>query len=338
MTAFIRGIRDPIPAGSVIGRLGTGTGAPTAITLADLSRALTKVSVPATVPLVDPVNPTLYAAIDSSGAVTKVKVTTSFPSGMPLPPTGMAIMYSMFDVPNSVTIASGGTGTDLVIGTVDILAQGTLTILAGSTTTSIVNTTSVNPNDTTFPLSSKYWAQFGTSQWRKATGVTSTAYQFEQPFDITPVAGDTLNWVEIGWFDSRSVDTTGIYGRVGESYRLAAISNGTQYEIVSWSNVTQISGNFHITCTRGLEGTTPISADGLSFHYFPAPGSGTNLITIPAHAFTQGSNGSWVGETDVNVNIPAGYSVSMSCCVYAQVGGALFRSDIVPLSYGGTYS
>ena len=339
MTEFIRGIRQPIPAGTVIGRIGTGVGAAAPITLADLSRALSKVSVPATVPLVDPINPTLYAAMDGNGNIVKIKVSTSFPAGMPLPPTGFAVMYSMFDIPNSVTIASGGTTSTLVIETINVETQGTLNILAGSTTSLIINTDLANPNNTDLPLASKYWAQFGASQWRKASGVTPTGYTFDPPFDILPVAGETLNWAEISWFDQRGTDPSGVYGRAGESYRLAAINNGTQYEVMGWEGVSQSSGNFSITgCVRGLEGTTPIVADGLTFHYYPAPGAGTNLITIPATDFTQSSSGVWSGETDVNVNIPAGYSVSMSCCVYAQVGGALFRSNIVPLGYGGSYT
>lgn len=289
--------------------------------------------------LIDPENPILCASLDKSGNVTKIRVTANFPPTMETLPDGLAVMYSATDVPNAVSIASGNTGSDLVIDGTFIEAKGTGVLLAGSTVGELVNTTLTNPNNTNFPLLSKYWVQYGTSQWRKATGVTATSFLFDPPFDVTPVTGETTNWAEIAWFDDRGPDSADTYGVPGESYRLGCLVSGTQYEVLSWTSVYQDGlEKFHIAgCVRGLEGTVPISADGLTMHYYPAPGAGTVIITIPALNFTKSTNGTWIGQAESNISVPAGWSVSLSCCTFKTVLGKIIRSDIVPLAYGGTY-
>ena len=289
--------------------------------------------------LVDPLNPVLMASMDNFGNVTKIRVSTGFAQPLDTLPDGFAVMYSMNSVPNQVSISAGETGTDLTINSVTIDAQGTIPILAGSTVSEIVNTTLVAPNNTDLPQISRYWAQFGQSSWRKATGITATSFLFDPPFDIAPSAGETLNWVEVAWFDDRGPDSADTYGVPGESYRLAVLSNGAEYEVLGWGEVYQaIDGTFHIGgCSRGMEGTVPLNADGLTLHYYPAPGAGTVILSIPAVNFTLMPNGTWSADAEVNVSVPAGWSVSLSCCTFKGVLGKIIRSDIVPLTYGGAF-
>jgi len=289
--------------------------------------------------LIDPMNPVLFAAIDSTGIVTKIRVTTGFAQPMESLPDGLAVMYSLTNMPNQVSILTDS-GADLTIDSVTIEASGTIPILAGSTAGEIINTSQYQPNDTSLPTVSMYWAQFGTSQWRKATGVTATSFLFNPPFDLTPTAGETLNWVEIPWYDDRGIDGSDTYGVPGESYRLGCLVSGSNYEVLSWAGVTQdIYGHFHITgCVRGLEGTVPMSAAGLPMHYYPAPGAGTVIVPIPSLAFSKAADGTWTGQAEVNINIPAGWSVSLNCATYKIVLGKIIRSDIVPLAFGGAYS
>lgn len=287
--------------------------------------------------LADPMNPVIMASLDSTGAVTKIRITTGFAPNMTEVPDGFAVMYSMTDVPNAVSIVADN-GPDLTVGSTTIEATGTGTILAGSTVGEIVNTTSVSPNNTDFPLISKYWCQYGQSSWRKATGVTPTSFLFNPPFDVDPVAGETINWAEIAWFDDRGPDSGDTYGVPGESYRLGCLVSGTSYEVLSWSGVTNSSGIFHITgCVRGLEGTVPLNAAGLTMHYYPAPGQGTTIIPIPAASFTKSTDGTFQAQAEANIRLPAGWSMSVSCMTYKIVLGKIIRSDIVPLAYGGTF-
>jgi hypothetical protein len=288
--------------------------------------------------LVDPLNPQIFAALDNNGNVTKIKVSTKFAQPMETLPDGFAVMYSMTDVPNQVTITADA-GDTLTIGTADIEANGTGVALAGSTAGEIVNTDLSHPNDPSqYPIISKYWVQFGQSSWRKATGVTLTSFLFDPPFEFAPTAGETTNWAEIGWFDDRTTDTADTYGVPGESYRLGCLTSGTQYEVLSWTGVTNTSGTFYITgCNRGLEGTVPLNAAGLTMHYYPAPGAGTVIIPIPASSFTVAPDGTQTAETEVNITLPAGWSMSVTCMTYKGVLGKLIRSDIVPLTFGGIY-
>ncbi len=289
--------------------------------------------------LIDPMNPVLFAAVDSTGVVTKIRVPTGFAQPMESLPDGLAVMYSLTNLPNQVSILTDS-GDDLTIDSVTIEASGTIPILTGSTAGEIVNTSQYQPNDTSLPTVSMYWGQFGTSQWRKATGVTATSFLFNPPFDLTPTAGETLNWVEIPWYDDRGIDGSDTYGVPGESYRLGCLVSGVNYEVLSWAGITQDGdGHFHITgCVRGLEGTVPMSAAGLPMHYYPAPGAGTVIIPIPALAFSKAADGTWTGQAEVNINVPAGWSVSLNCATYKMVLGKLIRSDIVPLAFGGAYS
>ena len=301
--------------------------------------------------LVDPVNPVLFAAWDTNGNVTKIKVTCSFNQPLTTIPDGLAVMYSVFDVANEVPILTDG-GSDLTIGsattpwTAD--ASGSFPILAGSSIGEIVNTTLITPNDTDIPQISRFWAQFGISQWRKATGSTSTSFLFDPPFDVVPTTGETLNWVEIAWYDDRGPDTADTYGVPGESYRLACLIPGadlpittpiTNYEILSWESLQQVGSGFHITgCVRGLEGTVPLNAAGCNLHYYPAPGAGTTIIPIPVIAFVQSANGTWSAQVEIGITVPTGYFASLSCCTFKSLLGKFIRSDIVPLTYGGAYS
>ena len=288
--------------------------------------------------LADPVAPVLLASLDVNGNVTKIRVTMSFNQNSGTMPDGIAVMYSITDSPNQIGILLDS-GNDLELGNAIINAHGTLNVLAGSSAGEIINTTTVQPNDTSYGMMSRFWAQFNSSQWRKVTGITPTSFLFNPPFDVLPIAGETLNWVEMSWYDDRTIDGNDTYGAPGESYRLGCVVEGSNYEVLSWGRVYQDGvSNFHVDgCVRGLEGTLPLNLTGQTMHYFPAPGAGTIIIAVPALAFTISPNGDWSGQTEANITVPAGWVGSLSCCTFKKVLGKIIRSNIVPMTYGGQF-
>ena len=71
-------------------------------------------------------------------------------------------------------------------------------------------------------------------------------------------------------------------------------------------------------------------------HYYPAPGAGTAVARFPAEVFAESSALQFVGETDVDLSVPAGYYAAGSAAVYATTAdGNYLRSAIVPVTYGG---
>ena len=274
-----------------------------------------------------PIAPTIFASADEAGHVARAKVAVRFDETTALPITGLAFFLSTFVFDNSMVIASGGTGATLEIGAAQITAQGTVTVLAGSTPGRIVATTVGAPFDTTVNHGGHWWAKLPGGEWKKATGIDTTAYLFSPPHEVTPTPGMAMDYAAIAWADERSGD-----------YRLALLQDGSNYEIIKWAAVDQNGpgGPFELTgCLRGQEGTTPISANGKTLHYFPAPGPGTKILVFPASAFVLQA-GLWVAEMDIDFVVPAGHFASISAGIFYQLpGGETIRSVIVPAIYGG---
>ena len=104
-----------------------------------------------------------------------------------------------------------------------------------------------------------------------------------------------------------------------------------------WQSVTDVSGALKITnVTRAQEGTTVISADGLSMLYFPAPGPGTISTVFPIANWTDIGGGIWQGDVDVNIPFkPGQWCAPISCALYKVIGTDLIRSALVPVTFGG---
>ena len=290
-----------------------------------------------------PSSATVYAGMDANGNVQKIRATINFSSdaNFSVVPDGVYVFISAFDTPNSVTIASGGTTNSLTIGSADILNSSSstgetqFTILAGSTQSQIIAATTTSPLSQAIQnadFAGEFWANFGTSLWRRISRADATSFYFDEPFDIAPTTGEAMNWMQVSWHDERG---TGVPGDFGGDYRLACLQNGSNYEIIRWSDVVDNAGSFQIACQRGLEGTTPIVADGLTLHYFPAPGPGTTMIYIPTASFTQ-SGTSFTADAEAFIQIPKDYYGSISVCTYRNSNGQVLRSDIIPATFGGT--
>lgn len=286
-----------------------------------------------------PINPKLWVKADSDGHITEGRVSLTFApaTDIPILPTSVLVMYSVTEQENAITV-SGGYGTTLTLSGAEIDAQSgqggnvAFPILAGSTASRIVVTDTVHPMPINIDFYGRYWAQFGSSQWRKVSTNDATGIVFAQPFDVAPVAGQSLNWAELAWFDERG---TGTQGDAGADFKLGILQSGGAYEVIRWDSVIQDGSGFHLSnVTRGAEGTTVLSADGLKMSYFPAPGPGTNFMNFPVSLFTQQS-GAFIADSAFDIKVPAGKFCSLSCCTWAVVDGIVFRSPIVPLTFAG---
>jgi predicted phage tail protein len=269
----------------------------------------------------------VFCTPDANGNVTKVKVLANFTQSLNpyFADQYLAFMVAVDDNPPTFTIASDG-GTSLEMSGIDILATGNnYTILAGSTVNRLIVTNSANPLPTTLNLAGMFWGQFGTSQWRKVTSYDSLGFNFATPFDVAPVAGQALNWVETSWADERD-----------PQYRMAVLTSGSSHEVILWDHISQVGGSFYLEgLTRAQEGTTQISATGGSAAYYPAPGAGTQLFSLPCAVMIPQGGGVYEGEIDVNVQIPAGAWVAMTAALYRNTTTGIVRSNIVPATYGG---
>ncbi len=286
----------------------------------------------------------VWAKIDANGNVNKIRTSVTFDTAPNVIPDGVLVFVSVFDQPNSVGIVSGGTTGTLVIDSAHIIASSSdptepqFTIQSGSAVGQLIVASPSAPMPVSIQnadFAGEFWAQYGTSLWRRISYADATSFYFDEPFDVAPVAGQAMNWLQVSWHDERG---TGVPGDFGADFRLSCLSDGTNYEIIRWSDVNQAAnGSFELTCTRGVEGTTPITADGLTLHYFPAPGPGSNMITIPASAFTVTTPGglTYSAEIDANIQVPANSYASISACTYRASSGQVLRSDIIPAIYKG---
>lgn len=274
-----------------------------------------------------PIAPTIYASADSAGHVARAKVSVSFNQGSLLPISGLAFFLATFDYENAMVIANGGTGTTLNIQATEVIDSGTAPILAGSTPERLVLKTVGDPFDTSVNLAGRWWAKLPGGEWRKATGIDATGVSFTPPHNVTPVTGMVMEYAALAWADERVND-----------YRMAIVWNAGNYEVLKWGAVDQndVTGQLQlIDCVRGCEGTTPISLDGKTIHYFPAPGPGSKAIVFQVEAFVE-RDGMYVAETDIDFSVPPGHFASLTAGIfYKMPDGSFIRSDIVPAMYGG---
>lgn len=279
----------------------------------------------ATVGLPAPSSVQAFASTDANGIVSQVKVQFKLAVTENLVPDGFALCVSVSDYANQLGIGTDS-GATLTIDNAHVLASGSnYTIESGSTTGYIEVATAANPLPTSINLGGQFWAQYGTSQWRKVTSYDTLGFYFNEPFDVAPTVGLALNWVEITWTDERDSE-----------YRLAAIVSGSQYEIVKWTTLTETSGVFSVGgLTRAQEGTTQINGSGGTLNYYPAPGNGTRIIAFPSSSVTQNPDGTWTAESSTDITVPAGSSVAISALTWRNTTAGLLRSPIVPATYGG---
>lgn len=279
-----------------------------------------------------PQNPLIFATPDQYGNITKAKIRVEFTKEQLEVDFGGKISYLMVFLANSamenyVHVSEGGFGTTLTLDSTAIIQQSTYTVLSGSSTTQIVVKT---PSDPFPPLApgGRVWAKLPGGHWRKVNRVDSTSAYFDVPHDVEPVVGELVEWMEVAWFDNR----------LGQS-KTAILTDGTNYEVIHWGDLTQDPTTDKILltdCLRGMEGTTPIDATDKVLHYYPAPGAGTTIIRFPVECFNPVEEFVFVGETDVDLSIPAGSYTSISAAVYlTNTDGTIVRSDIVPVYYGG---
>ena len=276
-----------------------------------------------------PLSVQLYATPDELGQVSRARVKVTFDSAGTVPVAGLLLFFAAFPYENRAAVASGGTGPTLTLASTDILHTGTVTVLAGSTPGRIVTRTAGDPYDTTINHGGRWWARLPGGEWKKCTGLDALALLFDPPHEIAPSAGMLMEYAEIAWADNRQGDA-----------KVAILHSGSgAYEIIRWDQLDQDgpTGAFRLLgCERGAEGTTPINADGNVLHYYPAPGAGTAVARFPAEVFAESSALQFVGETDVDLSVPAGYYAAGSAAVYATTAdGNYLRSAIVPVTYGG---
>lgn len=277
--------------------------------------------------LPSPASVKVDATVEPDGVVRRLRLRATFPNGVGgIAPTGVGLFVAAFPQDNACTITTDN-GSRLLISNAHVLASGSTPILAGSTTKSIEITPATQPITDAVNFAGMYWAQFGSSQWRKANGTTSTAVLFSTPFDVAPTTGQTLNWAELAWFDERSPE-----------FRLAAVfdASGNLIEIIRWASVEQDSSGFWLTgVQRGQEGTTQTSLAGKTLRYYAAPGPGTQVANFQTADWKPGTDGWFYADTAHEVNLKGDSYASMSCCLYLTTTNGIIRSALVPVAYGG---
>lgn len=283
-----------------------------------------------------PISPTVYATADVYGNITKARVKVRFDKSATSMNFqgkigGLLLFVANFPYENWADVASGGTSDTLRLSSTSILQNRPVVVLDGSTVYRVVVRTPENPFDLTVNHGGRFWARLPGGEWRKGSGVDSTAVLFDIPHDVTPVTGMSMEWAEISWADQRI--------GLAKMAVLADAVNPSDFEVLYWDSLEQDGdlGPLYLTgCQRGGEGTTTMNADGKRLHYYPAPGAGTKVIRFPVECFTNDGDLEFTGETDIDLNIPAGSYTTMSAAVYVtKPTGNYSRSHIVPVSFGG---
>ncbi len=284
-----------------------------------------------TIGLTTPTSASIFAAADRNGFVGRGRLRLGVDESDGNRPDFVVVCYAVDSNPRTMTIDADD-GTNLHIAAVNILAYaipgvGTQhDILAGSTTSRLVIRTATNPIPANVNYHGMYWGQFTTSKWRKATGHNDTTVEFRPPFDVTPVAGDKLNWSEITWFDERDPEW-----RLGFLYNDAG-----DYEVVKWDVIDQTATDFYVVLSdRAQEGTTQIDGSGTTFGYYPAPGAGTEMFVLPLSAMVDQGGGIYEGAMDLNLSMKPDNWVAMTVMTFKITSTGIVRSNLIPLAYGG---
>jgi len=277
--------------------------------------------------LAPPIQPKLFYTPDKYGHVNKVRFQCQYRVGAGGVPTGILLLYAISDYPNMLTLGTdSGSTIDIAGGAVIDQGEYEGEILAGSTRSRLILRTETNPFSTEFDRAGMFWFQFGSSQWRKASGYDELGVDFRIPFDVDPTPGQKLNYIMIGWIDDRDPDN-----------RLLFVRNaGGDYEVIKWGAVEQAGNTFRLTgCSRGQEGTTQMDVSGLDAHYYPWIGPGTAFINFPLDSFSEVGKGIYEANADAGFNWLPQFWSSFACLAYIETEGGYIRSYIVPAQRGG---
>ncbi len=263
-----------------------------------------------------PTNPIGWYGLDAQGRVSKVKLRLDVDISQTVP-QAVALMVSIQEVPREMVVSDHGSYLKVI--STNILSSGSFTIIAGSTSSNVKVATAANPLPD-YDLAGFFWASLNGTEYRKATGSTKTAIQFASPFSTNPVTNQQLTWVELAWADERA----------DEFKLLNLISASGTTEVVKWSTVDYVSGEYRIAINRAQEETTQISA--VKAQYYPAPGAGTETIILTPSHFTEIATNSFEGSADVQITIPPGSYAAVTLATYVIDGLRVIRSPIIPIT------
>lgn len=257
-----------------------------------------------------------FYEMDANGNVSRIKLRLTVDISETIP-SAVALMFSVQAVPRELGVEDHG--SYLRVTDANIMNEGTFKILAGSTKNNIVVATGSNPLPP-IDLSGFFWGTLDGQEYRKATGSTSTGFQFTEGFTDSPVTNDDLTWIEIAWADERRDDFK----------LLHLVSSGGAGEIAKWSTIQFISGQYRIAVERAQETTTQVTA--VTAQYYPAPGAGTETILIPASNFQELETNVFEGASDCSITIPPGSWGAVTIATYCLDGLRVVRSPIVPIT------
>jgi hypothetical protein len=281
-----------------------------------------------------PVNPQIWVDVNPQNPLSRIRVSAAFADDEnSATPDRMLIFYSVSEVPNRIRIRQDA-GNKLYLS--EAIGDGVsglfnLTVAAGSTNKVLkyVLNPAIDPDFYTSWWASVRNAPGAPSPYYKVSSASETSITFapDVTLPFVPVAGQLIDVAEVDFADPR----------VSE-FRLVYLETG---EVVRHSGIRQDGGGYYLAVVeRGAEGTTQKNATGRYADYYPAPGPLTDIITIPAGAFTE-QGGVYTADERVNLNLPNSFSwASVSCCLAREVtvaGRPMYvRSAIVPFIQAGT--
>lgn len=257
-----------------------------------------------------------FYEMDAQGLVTRVKLRINLDISVAIP-SAIALMVSIQQVPRELDVTDHS--TYVTVDNANVLNSGSFTVLAGSTSDNIVVATTANPLPS-IDLSGFFWGSLDGVVYRKATGSTTTAFQFAEPFTTGPMPGGTLSWVELAWADERADDFK----------LMQVVAADGSMEVAKWTAISYTSGKYRIAIDRAQEGTTQKTADKV--RYYPAPGAGTETILVPASNFVEVENNVFEGSSDAQIQVPPGSWIAVTMATYVLEGMRVIRSPIVPIT------
>lgn len=315
---------------------------------------ISKIGMPA------PQDPSFTLEMDSAtNSVSSIRVNTGYTMDeRGIAPEGMIFFLATDRAQNKIKIISGGVGDRLLIGGVDFV-QGTIpfsegqlaqldlqsgynfvdtefTILPGSRRDYIQLQPTGSPtpyNVKGMPLEGRYWCAWNNGLFRSATRFDEWGLYVDPPFIDNPPIGQRLEWLEMGFHDERAYE-----------FRMGFIADGTgRYEVIRWEAMEHTHNGIELLgVERGVEGTTPLNADGLELHYYPAygPGTFTEVLSAANGDFAPDTSSTRTGRYTATRNLMVPLKnltwASASCCTYAVVGGTIVRSPIVPIRHASS--
>lgn len=286
--------------------------------------------------LPDPADPQVFATVNDAGEVNKFVLRASYTITTEAIPDGIALFVHVSKFENKIAVQTDESTRLKLDPASAILANGSggdFTVLAGSTASQLVLRDSSNPLPINVDFSGHFWcttydATDAISNWTKVLSNDETTVYLANDLTVTPAVGKDVPWAELAWVDNRS-----------SPYKLGAITDGVNYEIIKWDHVEEDSGNYYISgLTREQEGTTQLDASGRDFHYYPALGYGTETILFEKESIVSTldpATSNYEFSKDVSISIPEGYYVTMTCCAYIRTSDSFIRGNIIPVEFGG---